>query len=98
MEQVVSIHLWAHGSMETEGVPRLLAGDLEDREEGFHNVPGQSIGKCIIVKRVENIAWDGRAVERHGHRGRASAEKLSVDGGVMQESKPVRIVLAFRNL
>jgi hypothetical protein len=69
--------------MKSKRVPCLLAGALEDREERFHNMPRERIGKGVIIKRVKDVSGDSRAVKWHRHMGGAGAKKLSFDGRVV---------------
>jgi hypothetical protein len=59
--------------MKAKGVPSELARALKNREERLHNMPGEGIGKRVIIKRVKNVTRYERTVEWHGHRGGAGA-------------------------
>jgi hypothetical protein len=69
--------------MKAKWVPCLLARALEHREKRFHDMPSKGIRKGVVIKGVENVTRDNRAVEWHRHRGGTGTKKLSVDGGVV---------------
>jgi hypothetical protein len=63
VKKIVGVQVNARCGMQPKRIPSLLASANRWEEKWHHGVPGKSVGKCIVVQRVKEKAWDKARIE-----------------------------------